>query len=273
MKKKLVKEIVSLPQLPNIIKEINNFRKNDNSNIENLIKILKKEPLFIINILSIANSNLFGCKCKSTDVNKAIEVLGIRLVLAICIGSIISKSINKNLLAYAVTIEEFFYTSALRAIFIDDWVGKIDENLGNELFLPAFLQDMGKFIISQIVQDDRQTEYFLKALDESDDITACELEFTGYSCSRISANIFKQWDFSHNIIFSIAFSEDLKNCPEPFLHKAQVLNVLRILCDIRNPLSNNSIEKALKKVLEYGFNAQLFLNSLDFIREKIDKSS
>jgi hypothetical protein len=95
-------------------------------------------------------------------------------------------------------------------IMVPSWIDSPREDLRNELLLPAFLQDIGKFIISQLIQDDRQTEFFLKSLVETDDISACELEFTGYTCSRISANIFKHWDFSHNIIFPIAFTQDLE---------------------------------------------------------------
>lgn len=273
MKKNLIQEIKTLENLPNSIKEINNFRKNDNSDLSALVKILKKDSLIVSNVLKISNSNLFGGNYKIETLNKAVELLGVKLILAISIGTIISKTINKNLFAYAVTNDDFFYSSTLSAIFIDNWLGQINEDLRNELLLPAFLQDIGKFIISQLIQDDRQTEFFLKSLVETDDISACELEFTGYTCSRISANIFKHWDFSHNIIFPIAFTQDLENCPKDFLHKAQVLNVVKILCDIRNPLSNNNIEKALKKVLEYNFDVEYFLNSLDSIRDRIEKNS
>ncbi|MCT7909519.1 HDOD domain-containing protein [Arcobacter lacus] len=273
MKKNLIQEIKTLENLPNSIKEINDFRKNDNSDIKELVKILKKDSFIVSNILKISNSNLYGTNFKVETLNKAIETLGIKLTLAIAIESIVSKTINRNLFAYAVTNDDFFYSSALSAIFVDNWLKQIDEDLKNELFLPAFLQENGKFIISQVIQDERQTEFFLKSLVEKDNISACELEFTGYSCSRISANIFKHWDFSHNIIFPIAFTEDLENCPKEFIHKAQILNVVKILCDIRNPLSDNNIEKALKKVLEYNFDVEYFLNALDSIREKIEKNS
>lgn len=273
MKKNLIQEIKTLENLPNSIKEINDFRKNDNSDIKELVKILKKDSFIVSNILKISNSNLYGTNFKVETLNKAIETLGIKLTLAIAIESIVSKTINRNLFAYAVTNDDFFYSSALSAIFVDNWLKQIDEDLKNELFLPAFLQENGKFIISQVIQDERQTEFFLKSLVEKDNISACELEFTGYTCSRISANIFKHWDFSHNIIFPIAFTEDLENCPKEFIHKAQILNVVKILCDIRNPLSDNNIEKALKKVLEYNFDVEYFLNALDSIREKIEKNS
>lgn len=42
MKKNLIQEIKTLENLPNSIKEINNFRKNDNSDVSALVKIQKK---------------------------------------------------------------------------------------------------------------------------------------------------------------------------------------------------------------------------------------
>ena len=60
MKKNLIQEIKTLENLPNSIKEINNFRKNDNSDLSALVKILKKDSLIVSNILKISNSNLFG---------------------------------------------------------------------------------------------------------------------------------------------------------------------------------------------------------------------
>ena len=42
MKKNLIQEIKTLENLPSSIKEINNFRKNDNSDVSALVKILKR---------------------------------------------------------------------------------------------------------------------------------------------------------------------------------------------------------------------------------------
>ena len=36
---------------------------------------------------------------------------------------------------------------------------------------------------------------------------------------RVTVNIFKHWNFNHNIIFPIAFSEDIKICPYSFKQK------------------------------------------------------
>ncbi len=272
MKKKILKEITSLPPLPANIIELDNFRKQDSTDSEKLVEILGKDPLIVANILKIANSSMFGFRSKVDTLSRAINLLGIKFVISVAIGSSISQAVKSNLLAYAVTTDDFIFTSSLASNIINTWVANINFDLKNELLLPAFLQEVGKFVISQVIQNEKKTEEFLKELEDTKDTSLCEEKFTGFTCARITANIFKHWNLSHNIIFPIAFAEDIENCPESFRQKAQILHIIKILCDIRYPLSERNIEKALEKVVEYNFDVEHFVNSINVIKEVIKTS-
>lgn len=272
MKKKILKEITSLPPLPANIIELDNFRKQDSTDSEKLVEILKKDPLIVANILKIANSSMFGFRSKVDTLSRAINLLGIKFAISVAIGSSISQTVKSNLLAYAVTTDDFILTSSLASNIVNTWVANINFDLKNELLLPAFLQEVGKFVISQVIQEEKKTEEFLKELEETKNTSLCEEKFTGFTCARITANIFKHWNLSHNIIFPIAFAEDIENCPESFKQKAQILQIVKILCDIRYPLSERNIEKALEKVVEYNFDVEHFINSINVIKEVIKNS-
>ena len=273
MKKKLIKEINSLPPLPNSVIELDEFRKLDSVNTDKLVEIIKKDPVIVANILKVANSSIFGFRSKVETLSRAINLLGIRHTISIAIGAAISETTKSNLLAYAVTNDDFLYTSSLASNIVNVWVSNIDFDLKNDLLLPAFLQEVGKFVISQVIQKEKKTEEFLKELEETKDTSFCEEKYTGYSCARITANIFKNWELSHNLIFPIAFAEDIENCPQSFKQKAQILEIIKILCDIRYPLSDQNIEKALKKVVLYNFDVEHFLNSIDVIKGVIEQNS
>ncbi len=73
------------------------------------------------------------------------------------------------------------------------------------------------------------------------------------------------------MIFSIGFVEDLKNCPADYIKKAQILEIVKILSDIKNPLSDANVQRALTKAEEYGFDSELLLTSIDSIKYKIDE--
>jgi HD-like signal output (HDOD) protein len=273
MKKDLIEEINSLPALPSSVIELEKYKSVGNTDIEKLTAIIEKDPLMIVTILKIANSNMFGFKNRVETLNRAINLLGINFTISIAIGSAIQNTINSNLLAYAVKNEDFLFCSALASNIINTWVSNINFDLKNELLLPAFLQEVGKFIISEVIQKNRKSEEFLMELEETKDTTFCEKKFTGYSCARITANVFKQWDISPNIVIPIAFTENIDSCPNEFKTKAQILDIVKTLCDIRYPLSNENIEKALDKVNLYGFDIEHFLNSIDVIKEVINQNS
>lgn len=273
MKKDLIEEINSLPPLPASVIELEKYKKLDNTDIKKLTSIIEKDPLMVVTILKIANSSMFGFKSKVETLNRAINLLGVNFTISVAIGSAVQNTINSNLLAYAVKNDDFLFISSLASNIVNTWVSTINFDLKNELLLPAFLQEVGKFIISQVIQKNRKSEEFLMELEETKDTTYCEKKYTGYSCARITANVFKQWDISPNIIIPIAFTDDIESCPYEFKRKAQILEIIKILCDIRYPLSDDNIHKALEKVSSYNFDVENFLNSIDVIKEVINQNS
>lgn len=273
MKKDLLEEIKSLPPLPTSISEINKFKNLENTDISQLISIIEQDPLMVVSILKVANSTMFGFRNKVDTLSRAVNLLGVSFTISVAISSAIQNSINNNLLAYAVKNDDFLFSCALASNIINTWVSAINFDLKNDLLLPAFLQEVGKFIISEIIQKNRKTEEFLIDLEETKDITFCEKKYMGYSCARITANVFKKWNLSPNIIIPIAFTDDIESCPSEFKTKAQILEIVKILSDIRYPLSDDNILKALQKVVLYGFDVEHFLNSIDLIKETINKNS
>jgi HD-like signal output (HDOD) protein len=148
MKKDLIEEINSLPPLPASVIELEKYKKLDNTDIKKLSSIIEKDPLMVVTILKIANSSMFGFKSKVETLSRAINLLGINFTISIAIGSAVQNTIHSNLLAYAVKNDDFLFISSLASNIVNTWVSTINFDLKNELLLPAFLQEVGKFIIS-----------------------------------------------------------------------------------------------------------------------------
>ncbi|MFY4804702.1 HDOD domain-containing protein, partial [Aliarcobacter butzleri] len=58
--------------------------------------------------------------------------------------------------------------------------------------------------------------------------------------------------------------------PEEFKEKAKILDVIKTATCIKEPLSNNSIKKALKKAKKYGFDTKILENAILNLKQRID---
>lgn len=273
MKKSFKENIKLLPPLPSTIIELNNLKKQKDISKSQVVAVIKKSPMIMTDVLKILNSDMFDYKDTVDNLSEAVSIFDTSFIINIAIGTLILNSVKTNLFSYAVTNEDFLYSSALASNIVNDWVIKIDTQLKDELLLPAFVQEIGKYLISDVIQSEKKTEIFLKELEETKNPSYCEERFAGFTSARVTANIFKHWNFNHNIIFPIAFAEDIENCPYSFRQKAQIMEIIKILTDIRYPLNDDNIEKALIKVKKYNFNVTDFLTSINTIKDIIKDNS
>lgn len=270
MKKLIIDKIDTLPPLPKSVLELEEFRRMSNKEPLDLLKIIEKDPLIITTVLRVANSAMFGFVSEVETPSRAISLLGVNFTISIALGSVIQNLIQSNLSAYKVGTDDFMFSSNLASNLVNTWVSKISFDLKEDLLLPAFLQETGKFVISEVLNENGQAEEFLEKLEINKNVSAVEKEFLGYSCARITANIFKHWNLSHNLIFSIGFVEDLEHCPKDYVKKAQILEIIKILSDVRNPLSDQNIQRALTKATEYNIDVEPLLQSIDSIKFKLE---
>jgi len=272
MKNTLIQKIDALPPLPKSVIELEEFRKSIDKEPLDLLKIIEQDPLIITTLLKVANSAMFGFRHAVESPSRAINLLGVNFTISIALGSIVQDLIKSNLDAYKVSTDDFMFTSNLASNLVNSWVASISFDLKEELLLPAFLQETGKFILSELIHDSGRVEEFQEAIINSGkELSEIEHEFVGFSCSKITANIFKHWKLSHNLIFAIGFVGDIENCPDEFKQKAQILEVIKILSDITAPLSETNISKALTKAQEYQLDTSLLSKAIGKIKDKIEE--
>ncbi len=271
MKQLIVEKIDSLPPLPNSVLELEEFRKMPTKEPLDLLKIIEKDPLIITTVLRVANSAMFGFVSEVETPSRAISLLGVNFTISIALGSVIQNLIKSDLSSYSVTTDDFMFSCNLASNLVNTWVSKIDHDLKEELLLPAFLQETGKFVISEIIHENDKKEEFQEQLAITKNVSLVEKEFVGFSCARITANIFKHWNLSHNLIFAIGFVEDVEHCPTDYVEKVKILEIIKILSDITNPLSEANIQRALNKAIEYGFDTDLLSKSIESIKYKLEE--
>jgi len=270
MSELMTDKIDSLPPLPKTIMEIEEFRgKVGDKEPFELLKIIEKDALIISTLLKVSNSAMFGFRSKVETPSRAINLLGVNFTISIAIGGTVQNLLTTNLDPYGITTDDFMDASNLASSLTNLWVAKIDYDLKEELLLPALLQETGKFIVSDVIQSEDRVAEFNKEISGDKEIADVEKEMIGKNTSEITADIFRHWKLSENLVNAIEFVDNIKECPSDFLEKAKILHVIKTACNITDPLSDDNCAKALAKAKEFGLDTKLLQKAMDTLQTRL----
>ena len=266
----ITKMIDSLPPLPKTLMELEEFRKKPTQEISELLTILEKDPLILATLLKIANSAMFGFRHKVETTKKAIELIGINFTLSIAFGSAIKSTLNTNLEAYNITADQFIELANMSSNLLVKWIGKLDLQLKEQLLLPVFLQETGKFVLSNIAKEYNKTDAFYKSI-QNDFTKIAQIEANHFesTSSQITAAIFEQWGLDDKLINIIRYVDDIEHCDKVYLKEVQILNVLKILCNPIEPLSDKAVEIGIQKAKEYNLDIRGLEKAIEVMQDRI----
>lgn len=266
----LLKRIDTLAPLPKTLMDIEEFKKTNNFESTDLAKIIEQDPIMVSTILKTANSAMFGFASKVDTLSRAISLMGVNFAVSIALGSGIKQALNSDLNAYGVNNDSFLRIANMQSNFISLWIGKVNIDLKNDLILPSFLQESGKFLINSALADEgKVNEFMQQVVSNPEKINLIEKSFVGMSTAEVTSAIFKHWNLTHTIINSIKFSDDpIKALPQVKQH-AQILNISKLVCNIINPLSENSITLGKQKAIEFGFDIKPFEIAVEKMQERL----
>ena len=265
----ILEKIESLPPLPQTIEEVEAFRKKKNKEVEELTKIIEKDALVISTLLKVSNSSLFGFRSKVESVGRVINLLGINFTIYVTISETINNLLATDLTPYNIKSEDFINASTASSNLVNLWVGKIDNEIKDEILLASILQETGKFILSEMIISRGLFEEFTKKLESGVDVVDAERELLKITTSQVTAEIFKYWKLSDELINLIEFIDDINNCKVEYKQKAQYLDVIKTACNASSLLSDKSIDKALKKAVSYKLEIEPLKKAIQTLQDRL----
>ncbi|MDD2887289.1 MAG: HDOD domain-containing protein [Aliarcobacter sp.] len=269
MLENILDKIESLPPLPQTIDEIEKFRKKKDKEVDELTKIIEKDALVITTLLKTANSSLFGFRSKVESVGRVINLLGINFTIYVTISETINNLLSTDLTPYNIKSEDFIKASTASSNLVNLWVGKIDNEIKDDILLASILQETGKFVLSELIISRGLLEEFTQKLQSDIDVVTIERELLQMTTSQVTAEIFKYWKLSDELVHMIEFVDDVKNCKAEYKQKAQYLDVIKTACNTNSLLSTKSIEKALKKAESYNFEIEPLKKAIQILQDRI----
>ena len=269
MSSNILEKIESLPPLPKTIIEIEEFRKKPNKEAMELLSIIEKDALIISTLLKISNSAMFGFRSKVETPSRAVSLLGINFTISIAIGGTVQNLLMTNLEPYGISSDDFMRASNISSTLANLWLSKIDVELKEEILLPALLQETGKFVLADLILNEKKSDLFKSKIAAGESTESVEKELIGSTTSQITAQIFKHWKLSENLINMIENVDDVAQASANYKRKSQILDVIKTACNINDPLSDENIANALKKATSYGFDAAILKTAIQALQDRL----
>lgn len=266
----LLKKIDSLPPLPKTIIDLEEFKKSSNKDLDVLLKILEQDPLIIATLLKVSNSAMFGFNNKVENPSRAIHLLGVNFTLSIAFGSAIKNAFDTDLKAYNMTADGFMRLSNMASNLLKEWIGRVDNTLKEELLLPSFLCETGRFVLAGVATEKGVAdEFHNKIVQRPSEINEIEKEYFGACSTQVTSSIFKHWNLSDTLVETIAYVHDIDTCPEKYKKEAQVLSVITTICNVTNPLGDAFVQEGIEKAKAYGLDTQYLEKAIEKMQDRL----
>ncbi|MDX4037812.1 HDOD domain-containing protein [Aliarcobacter skirrowii] len=270
----VLRRVESLAPLPRTIIEIEQYRKKEEKEIQELYEIIKKDALLVTNLLKIANSAMFGFRSKVETPLRAITLLGINFTISVAISTSSQKLLISSLSPYGLSNDDFMKASNIALSLTNLWLNKVNPELKDKLLLPALLQDIGKYIISDVlILNNKESDFYKKVLENLKSLQEIEKDFFEFSSSYVTAHIFKHWNLSQELINTIEFVDDVEKSPIEYKQKAMILDVIKTASNIKEPLSEKSINMAIKKAKEYKLNDKTLIEAINTLKTRLENEN
>ena len=272
MNESILKKIKTLPPLDDTVIQIQRIHADENSSINDLTKVVEKDPMLTANILRSANSPLYGFSQEITTIARAISLFGMATIRGFALSSAIRKSFSINLEPYSITGQDFLNISIMQNTLMYHWYSKINPKKLEVLSPASFMLEVGKIVLAhELVENNQDIEFKekIKKTTGSVDLALLETEIFDMTNEEVTAKIFEQWNLETELINSILYSNNPEEAPDHIKEYARALKVVKTAVNIFNQLDDVSVNNATLLINEYGFDRDTFLMAVSKVKDNL----
>ncbi len=262
MNEKIFEQIKLLPPLPESVIKIKKIASDPDSSWADLVPIIESDPMLKANLLKAANSPLYGFRRKINSVELAVSLFGKNTVKGFAISFAVRNSLKFDLSAYGISSGQFQDISSKRNAIAFNWFRKDLRKL-DILGTNSFLMEIGAVIISLVLNNENESENFRQRLEAGEDRDEIEREFVGATTVEVTAEIFKHWNFSEDLVDSL---KNIYSPKAPYEVESAALWVLRLLVDMLKPFDKEYEQKAFEVAKKYSLNIEALELAVEIVK-------
>ena len=270
MTEELIERIRSIPPLPETFIRIDEICSDPNGTVYELAEVVEKDPMLVANILKIVNSPMYNLRKEVKSVSQAVSLLGMKEINSLSATISVKKLLKVDMEPYGIVPEKFALISNMQGALIKKWVGKIDRQKAETLFMPALLQETGKIIIADEIVKNDEVFQFKSDIETAVNIAQIERMYVDTTSSEVTAKIFEHWGFDKFLVEIIRYSDNPEAADDEYREYATYLNITKTALAVNAPLSQRNVTIALNHAKKAGLDEEKLSEAMRLLQESYE---
>lgn len=264
----IIETIDSLPPLPDTVQKLEQLFSEGDPDTKELVKIIESDPLLTANILVKANAPIYSFSKQIVSVMQAVALLGLTAIRGMVLASFIERNFDIDMSPYGISNDQYAQLSTIHNTLMFQWFIGVDIEKAKLLTPIAFLMEIGKVLIANAICEDDATELFQNILQQTGNIEETERIFTNMTSTQISGLLFEHWYFDNSFAACMKYLDTPDAIPPDMEEMIHALEVIRTAANIKEQLSESSIDEAALLAETKGFDKDKFILTAMRIKKK-----
>lgn len=200
--KKIVYKIKSLQPIPAVVHKVLLMSEDPDSQLSDLLDIVKVDPAITANLLKVCNSAHMGLPQKVDSVQKALTLMGLQGVVELVLAQNFGANLRRAQKGYLLEKGELWKQSLACAMVARKLAER--RQLGNlpAIYTAALLKDIGKVVLNEFIEGQAGK---IQQLVEKKGLSFIEAEkqCIGVDHAELGGIIAREWHFNSHLIFMI----------------------------------------------------------------------
>ncbi len=201
----IAQKVHSLPTLSSVAMRLVQIVNDEKHNVADMVRVISSDAILTSKLLRLANSAYFARGGEVTSVQRAVTMLGDRLVMGIVLGISNSEVYAKKLDGYAA--ESALWKHSIRTAIAAREMATVakDKISPDEAFTAGLLHDIGKAVISEFLKG--STDKILYKLDNKveDEFLGAEQALLGTTHPEVGFALANRWGLPESLSEAIRF--------------------------------------------------------------------
>ena len=186
-----------LPSLPVVAVKLLDLSRSPETEIKDVIEVIRADPAISAKILKATNSTFFGFSAKVVSVDRAVPLLGTTVVTSLALSfSLVEAAMTSG--PAAEHYSDYWKQSIVHSAAAESLSQYSEKGLACEFFLAGLLMDIGRLAMLKTISE-QYLPVLKTARDDVRDLTEVELQVLGFDHTQIGFELMRNWNLPESL--------------------------------------------------------------------------